>query len=169
MNGFLTEPIVLSGEQSAAFLNSLRRPNKEYLNRRDEIFAKMDEEISIARNGMDMEVEIPGLDLSFINEMNNEREQELVSDIEISAEYSCEAEYTSLSKKIFKKIMSARLTTVNDIVFDSIDGLNRVVNDSSCMYSGNGIDKLAGYVKDKKDSNMSQADKAGQEQMALAS
>lgn len=167
MNGFLTEPIVLSGEQSVAFFDALRRPNKEYLSRRDEIFAKMDEEISITRNGMDMEVDIPCLDLAFIDEMNMVKERELTSNIEISAEYNLESEYTSLAREIFKKIASARLTTVNNIVFESADSLSRVMNES-CMYKGNGMDKFRGYVaKDKKSENMSQAEK--NEQMAMAS
>lgn len=70
MDGFLTEPIVLSGRQAVEWLDSLRNPNREYLERRNGIFEKMDAEISIQRNGMDMEVEIPGLDLSFIDEMD---------------------------------------------------------------------------------------------------
>lgn len=67
LNSFRTEPIVLSGEQFMKLANSLRRPNKEYMDRRDAIFTKMDKEISIKRNGTDIEVEIPNLDLSFIN------------------------------------------------------------------------------------------------------
>lgn len=67
MNNFQTEPIVLSGEQFMKLADSLRRPNKEYMDRRDAIFARMDEEISIERDGMDMEVEIPNLDLSFVD------------------------------------------------------------------------------------------------------
>lgn len=166
MNGFLTEPIILSGEQSVAFINSLRRPDEEYLNRRDEIFAKMDEEIRIERNGMDMEVEIPDLDLSFIDEMNNQKESGLVSNIEINAE--CSFEVASMASEIVKKIISARWKTVNNIVFDSDDSLRRKAHDS-CIYSGKGINKIKGYVKDKNDNNMSQADKTEQEQMALAS
>jgi hypothetical protein len=69
MNNFQTEPIALSSEQFIKLADSLRRPNKEYLDRRDAIFAKMDEEISIERNEMDIEVEIPNLDLSFVDEM----------------------------------------------------------------------------------------------------
>lgn len=69
MNNFQTEPIALSGEQFMKLADSLRRPDKEYLDRRDAIFAKMDEEISIERNEMDIEVEIPNLDLSFVDEM----------------------------------------------------------------------------------------------------
>lgn len=69
MNNFQTEPIALSGEQFMKLADSLRRPDKEYLDRWDAIFAKMDEEISIERNEMDIEVEIPNLDLSFVDEM----------------------------------------------------------------------------------------------------
>lgn len=43
MNNFQTEPIALSSEQFIKLADSLRRPNKEYLDRRDAIFAKMDE------------------------------------------------------------------------------------------------------------------------------
>lgn len=67
MNSFQTEPIVLSGEQFMKLANSFRRPDKEYLHRRDAIFAKMDEEIRIKRNGIDIEVGISDLDLSFID------------------------------------------------------------------------------------------------------
>ena len=67
MNSFRTEPIVLSGEQFMKLADSLRRPDKEYLDRRDAVFAKMDEEISIKREGVDIEVEIPNLDLSFVD------------------------------------------------------------------------------------------------------
>lgn len=69
MNNFQTEPIVLSGEQFMKLADSLRRPDREYLDRRDAVFTKMDEEISIERNEMDIEVEIPNLDLSFVDEM----------------------------------------------------------------------------------------------------
>lgn len=72
MNSFQTEPVILSGEQFTKFAGSLRRPNKEYMNRRDAIFARMDKEISIERNGMNIEVEIPVLDLSFIDEMQGD-------------------------------------------------------------------------------------------------
>lgn len=71
MNGFRTEPIVLSAGQFIELADSLRRPDKEYMNRRNALFAKMDEEINIATNGMDMEVEIPDMDLSFTDEMQN--------------------------------------------------------------------------------------------------
>lgn len=69
MNNFQTEPIALSSEKFIKLADSLRRPDREYMDRRDAIFAKMDEEISIERNEMDIEVEIPNLDLSFVDEM----------------------------------------------------------------------------------------------------
>lgn len=69
MNSFRTEPIVLSNRQFIELADSLRRPDKEYMNRRNALFAKMDEEVSITENGTDMEVEIPDMDLSFIDEM----------------------------------------------------------------------------------------------------
>lgn len=62
-NESLEEGIVLSGEQATVFLKSLFKPDKEYLNKRDDIFAKMDKEISIIRNGSDIEVDISGFDL----------------------------------------------------------------------------------------------------------
>ena len=70
MNGFLTEPVILSGNQSVKFLDSLRRPDREYLDRLHGIFRKMDEDISIRRMGMDMELEIAGLDLSFLDKID---------------------------------------------------------------------------------------------------
>lgn len=69
MDGFLTEPIVLSGRQSTEFMKSLRRPSREYLEKLSDVFTKMDREISIRREERDFEVEILGLDLSFIDEM----------------------------------------------------------------------------------------------------
>lgn len=63
------EPIVLSGEQFMKLADSLHRPDKEYLDGRDAIFARIDEDINIRRDGMDIEVEILDLDLSFIDEM----------------------------------------------------------------------------------------------------
>lgn len=62
MYRFKTEPIVLSYKQA----NFLYMPDNEHIANRNAIFAKMDAEISIKRNGMDIEVDIPGLDLSFI-------------------------------------------------------------------------------------------------------
>lgn len=67
MNNFRTEPIVLSGEQFMKLADSLRRQDKGYMNRRDAIFERMDKEISIERDGMEIEVEIPNLDLSFVD------------------------------------------------------------------------------------------------------
>ena len=42
MNEFLTEPIVLSGEQSMQFIESLCMPSREYMDQLAGIFAKMD-------------------------------------------------------------------------------------------------------------------------------
>lgn len=65
---FLTKPIVISANQSKEFINSLRKPDKEYMKKRDEIFGDIDSRITIHCIGQDMKVEIDGLDLSFIND-----------------------------------------------------------------------------------------------------
>lgn len=66
MGSFKTEPIVLSNNQFAILAESLRRMDRAYLERRNAAFTKMDKDITIIRNGQDMEVDIPDLDLSFI-------------------------------------------------------------------------------------------------------
>lgn len=59
--------ITLSGQAAAQFINNLMHPNKEYIRKRDEIFAKMDENIKIQRNGTNIHAEIKNLDLNFID------------------------------------------------------------------------------------------------------
>ena len=82
MNGFITEPIRLSSEQSKAFCDSLFSPNAEYLNKIGNIFDNLDKEISINRIGRDIEVDIPNLDLSFIDEINCKSEEKVLSTVE---------------------------------------------------------------------------------------
>ena len=100
MNGFLTEPIILTGEQSTKFINSLSRPDSEYLNKVNRIFNKMDEEISIQRKGMDLEVEIADLDLSFIDEENPE-ESVPAFDVGLSTEVSFVLDIKNIDTKFF--------------------------------------------------------------------
>ena len=68
MGGFFTEPIVISGRQSIEFIDSLINPDEDYIHNRDIFFDEMDHSISIQKNGMDLEVDIPGLDLSFLDD-----------------------------------------------------------------------------------------------------
>ncbi|MCM1232329.1 MAG: hypothetical protein NC489_19575 [Ruminococcus flavefaciens] len=86
MNSFRTEPIVLSGEQFEKLAHSLHRPDKEYIERRDAIFARIDEEISVKRHGTDVEVDIPDLDLSFIDEMQSKKRNICAPNIRLSGE-----------------------------------------------------------------------------------
>lgn len=74
MNTYWTEPVILSREQFRQLSDSLCRPDKEYMDRRNALFAQMDEQINMKQNGRDMEVEISGLDLSFIDEMDEQTE-----------------------------------------------------------------------------------------------
>lgn len=68
MGGFFTEPIVISGRQSIEFIDSLINPDEDYIHNRDTFFDEIDHSISIQKNGMDLEVDIPGLDLSFLDD-----------------------------------------------------------------------------------------------------
>ncbi len=61
-----TNPIVLSGREGEAFIGSLLRPDESCIRRRDELFAETDERVNIKRNGTDMDVDIPDMDLSFL-------------------------------------------------------------------------------------------------------
>lgn len=168
MNGFLTEPIILSGEQSIDFINSLQRPDKEYIARRDKIFSKMNDDISIHQNGMDFEVEIANLDLSFIDEMDNEKENKLNSNIDIDSEYNVKDDKIDLVREIFKKICIAKSANENSVIFADTDYLNRIV-ERSCMYSGSSMNDSKGYVIGKSRVDMSMAGKKEQQQMAKAS
>lgn len=76
MSRFFTEPIIISRQQSAEFLDSLANPNRDYIHYRDALFAEMDNAIDIRKKGVDIEVDIPDLDLSFIDEMDNEKDSD---------------------------------------------------------------------------------------------
>lgn len=58
--------INLTKDQFSKLVDLLRHPDPIYMQRRDAVFQKMDEEITITHNGQDMEVDIPCLDLSMI-------------------------------------------------------------------------------------------------------
>ena len=73
MKSFITEPIIISNEQSVNFLNSLIKPDEKYIFHRNAIFNQIDRTIDIHRKGMDMDVELQDLDLSFIDEMESEK------------------------------------------------------------------------------------------------
>lgn len=70
MSSFITEPIIISGEYSSDFLGSLLHPDSDYMHNQRAIFEEMDRTININKNGMDIEVEIQDLDLSFLDEMD---------------------------------------------------------------------------------------------------
>lgn len=147
MNSFRTEPLVLSGEQFMQLANSLCRPDREYMDRRDAIFAKMDGEISIKRDGMDLEVEIPDLDLSFIDEMHRNEKRVFSSTIELSGEVSYILNGINV-QNVFSAIAESRLKTVSNIEFDCSNNMTRVALEK-CVYNQMGVDKPMIYVKER--------------------
>lgn len=78
MSSFLTEPIIISGEHSSDFLESLLHPNADYMHNQMSVFEEMDRTINISKNGMDMEVDIQDLDLSFLDETDCSYEKEIL-------------------------------------------------------------------------------------------
>lgn len=160
MNSFRTEPIVLSGEQFMKLANSLCRPDREYMDRRDAIFAKMDGEISIKRDGMDLEVEIPDLDLSFIEEMHRKEKHIFSSTIELSGEVSYILNGINVPN-VFSAIAESRLKTVSNIEFNCSDSITRV-DLEQCVYNQMGVDKPMIYVKEKNIDKIMQPCKTGQ-------
>lgn len=154
MNGFLTEPIILTGEQSTKFINSLCRPNSEYLDRMSKIFNKMDEEISIQRKGMDLEVEIADLDLSFIDE-ENLKESVSPFDVELSTEVSFVLDMKSMDSMLFEKIN--RLVTVAMYTDDQ----NKTRRER-CIYNEMGRDNSEASVTGKGNDYMINACKVEQ-------
>lgn len=70
MENRYTGPILLSAGQFRQLAASLIRPDKAYMARRDTVFTEIDNEISMERNGTDIRVDIPELDLSFIDRQN---------------------------------------------------------------------------------------------------
>ena len=152
MNGFWTEPIILSGEQAVEFMDSLRRPSEEYLDRRNEFFSQIDEEISIQRNGMDIEVEIAGLDLSFIDGMKDESRG--VS-LELSTEVNFVLEHKDTVGRLFRKF-SERSTIIAD--YDYKDSMERV----DCEYNVTRKSNPEAFVKNKTGAHMMKAHKIEQ-------
>lgn len=149
MDGFLTEPLILSGRQSVEFINSLCSPERDYLRRRDEIFNKMDAEISIQRRGQDMEVDIPDLDLSFID-----NESEISSGIKLSMEVSVVMNVGCMESGHFRKADRSCLKTINSDVFtDFGSGAKREL----FIDSETGRDMPSAAVKDKTRGDMLEA------------
>lgn len=58
--------IVLSESESRTLISNLRNPNKSYLKIRDRLFDEVDCSFTIRAEGTDFVVDIPGLDLSGI-------------------------------------------------------------------------------------------------------
>lgn len=156
MDGFLTEPIVLSGSQSVEFINFLRNPGSEYLNRRNEIFDEMDANISIQRKGRDMEVDIPDLDLSFIDEKS-----QACSGIELHMEVSVVVNSDSADLGHFYKIDEECSKIVNS---DSgvLMKIGADIKRKTLEYNDIGRDTPGASVKDKKDQSMIDAYKTEQ-------
>lgn len=154
MNGFLTEPIILTGEQSTKFINSLSRPDSEYLDKVNKIFNKMDEEISIQRKGMDLEVEIADLDLSFIDEENSE-ESDRSFDVGLSTEVSFVLDIKNIDTKLFEKMN--RLVTVAMYT----DNQNKTRRER-CVYNEIGRDNSEASVRGKGNDYMINMCKAEQ-------
>lgn len=162
MNSFRTEPIVLSGEQFMKLADSLRRPDKEYLDRRDAVFARMDEDISIRRDGMDLEVEIPDLDLSFIDEMRENERGVCSSTIELSGEFIVNVNDI---QNVFNALAEGMLRTVKNTVLDCADSMVHIAM-SQCVYNQVGVDKPMLYIEDRDNDKLMQPCKT--EQIAYA-
>lgn len=67
MNSFITKPVVIQGESTLGFIRSLMHPDSRYMQLRNAVFDEIDRNINIQRDGMDMNVDIQDLDLSFID------------------------------------------------------------------------------------------------------
>lgn len=67
MNSFITKPVVIQGESTLGFIRSLMHPDNSYMQFRNAVFNEIDRSINIQRDGMDMNVDIQDLDLSFID------------------------------------------------------------------------------------------------------
>lgn len=157
MNTFLTEPIILSGEQAMEFIVSLRRPDIKYLDRRNAIFSQIDESISIQRNGLDMEVEIPGLELSFIDEM---QENGRHVSLELSTEASFYLDQMDIVGKFFEKGIKENITIV--AAYDYKESMERV----ECVYNETGKESFEVCVKSRTCARMIEVNKI--EQMTFA-
>lgn len=164
MNSFQTEPIVLSGEQFMKLADSLRRPDKDYFDRRNAVFARMEKDISISRTGMDMEVEIPDLDLSFLDEMHDSRYDVCSSTIELCKEFSFEVN-VNIVQNVISVLANNALRTVQNIVFDCSDSIVHVAT-SQNVYNQVGVDQPMIYIKN--DGNVELVQSCKTEQISCA-
>lgn len=151
MNGFLTEPIILSGSQSAEFIESLRRPSRDYLNKVSDVFEKMDQEINIQRKNENLEVEISGLDLSFIDEMEDDAEAfRSNSNIEFKTQVSFKMEFSNKHYNYFTGIDWEQFETVSVIETQEQSMARR----EPCIYNEAGRNNKSAAVRNK-DENLS--------------
>lgn len=160
MNSFRTEPIVLSGEQFMKLADSLRRPDKEYLDRRDAVFTKMDEDISIRRDGTNIEVEIPDLDLSFIDEMSDNNSNICTSTIELSGEFSYVVNVDNV-QNVISALAESMLRTVKNTVVDCADSIGQIAM-RQYVYNQMGVDKSMIYIEDNDGDRLMQPCKTEQ-------
>ena len=114
----------------------------------------MDEEISIQRKGMDLEVEIADLDLSFIDEENPE-ESVPAFDVGLSTEVSFVLDIKNIDTKFFEKMN--RLVTVAMYT----DNQNKIRRER-CVYNEIGRDNSEASVRDKGNDYMINMCKAEQ-------
>ncbi|MCI8448231.1 MAG: hypothetical protein HFH30_07515 [Eubacterium sp.] len=151
MNEFLTEPIVLSGEQSMQFIESLCMPSREYMDQLAGIFAKMDQEISISQENMNLKVKVPSLDLSFIDTMAQEqgavsRNADITLRTEVSFMVECSNEYNHFLANIDWR----NFETVSVIQTREKNATRR----EPYIYNEAGKENVSASVKNKDDSLM---------------
>lgn len=62
------EPIVLTGDAAESFANSLFRPTRDEIERRNAVMEKIDREVTITEHEDGFSAEVSWLDLSFLDE-----------------------------------------------------------------------------------------------------
>lgn len=125
MNTYWTEPIILSREQFRKLADSLCKPDKEYMDRRNAIFEQMDEQINMKRNGRDMEIEIPGLDLSFIDEMDEQTESHMEAVYKIGSRRAAGIRMKTVGNGMVYRFGSINLREI-ELVMHNQHGVNRM-------------------------------------------
>jgi hypothetical protein len=91
MNNQAVEKIILSGEDSIKFANSLFRPSSASIKRNRDIFGSIDQNIVIRKIDDGFEAEIGDLDLSFLDGLSEGRgvSDEFIFSVEISSGRIC--------------------------------------------------------------------------------
>lgn len=91
MNNQAVEKIILSGEDSIKFANSLFRPSSASIKKNRDIFGSIDQNIVIRKIDDGFEAEIGDLDLSFLDGLSEGRgvSDEFIFSVEISSGLIC--------------------------------------------------------------------------------